>query len=389
MQHTLVYLDIAIGGLNSGRIKIQLFSDVVPKTCENFRCLCTGERGIGLQTKKPLHYKNTIFHRVIRGFMMQGGDFSQFNGRGGESIYGGKFIDESFKIRHDKAGLLSMANSGKNTNGSQFFITFKSCPHLDGKHVVFGQVIDGMDVVRQVEQVEVEEEKGNPNYPSLRQDEQNSDQQQEMDSDLEKDQQQEQDQQLMLQKKKRTRDEESKLSKEEKKKNKKQKKKGKKKKLSKEEKKLRKEVLKELKKEEKKRMKLGLNSLFDIDNLDKDENMNEKMNDKQNEIEIEKDLNKEKDIGISGNNDSIGNKKENSIGEIAGKEEDNKESQQQPQKIVRKFKGNTPGREYKGKGLFWRRYRSPTKNNYQSTQTTFIQIKFKFTFSLKITSTSS
>ncbi|OWM75209.1 hypothetical protein CDL15_Pgr023730 [Punica granatum] len=152
-RNPLVFLDISIDEDPVERIVIELFADVVPKTAENFRALCTGEKGVGSTTGKPLHYKGTHFHRIIKGFMAQGGDFSKGNGTGGESIYGGKFSDENFKMAHDGPGLLSLANSGPNTNGSQFFITFKRTPHLDGKHVVFGKVVKGMEVVKKMEQV--------------------------------------------------------------------------------------------------------------------------------------------------------------------------------------------------------------------------------------------
>lgn len=146
-----VFFDVSINGSSVGRIIFELFSDICPKTCENFRCLCTGEKGLGETTKKPLHYKGIKFHRVIHDFMLQSGDFSQGNGRGGESIYGGFFADESFDLKHDKPFLLSMANRGKNTNGSQFFITTQPAPHLDGVHVVFGKVVDGESIVKKVE----------------------------------------------------------------------------------------------------------------------------------------------------------------------------------------------------------------------------------------------
>ncbi|KAL8170294.1 hypothetical protein V2J09_022098 [Rumex salicifolius] len=148
-----VYFDVCIGGQPSERITFELFADVVPKTAENFRALCTGEKGVGATTGKSLHYKGSSFHRIITGFMAQGGDFSKGNGTGGESIYGGKFPDENFKKDHDGPGLLSMANSGPGTNGSQFFLTFKRQPHLDGKHVVFGKLVTGMDVLKKIEQV--------------------------------------------------------------------------------------------------------------------------------------------------------------------------------------------------------------------------------------------
>mmetsp|Transcript_4423 Transcript_4423/g.8573 ORF Transcript_4423/g.8573 Transcript_4423/m.8573 type:complete len:282 (+) Transcript_4423:46-891(+) len=152
-----VFFDVQIGLKKAGRIVIELFADIVPKTAENFRCLCTGERGVGRVSGKALHYKNTIFHRVIKGFMMQGGDFANMNGTGGESVYGGKFEDENLEMRHTGPGILSMANAGKNTNGSQFFITFKKAEHLDGKHVVFGKVVEGMKVVQEIEQLETTE----------------------------------------------------------------------------------------------------------------------------------------------------------------------------------------------------------------------------------------
>ncbi|XP_042323965.1 peptidyl-prolyl cis-trans isomerase D [Sceloporus undulatus] len=153
-----VFFDVDIEGERAGRIVLELFADIVPKTAENFRALCTGEKGIGPTTGKPLHYKGCPFHRIIKKFMIQGGDFSHQNGTGGESIYGEKFEDENFHYKHDQPGLLSMANAGQNTNGSQFFITTVPTPHLDGKHVVFGQVIKGMGVVKLLENVEVKGE---------------------------------------------------------------------------------------------------------------------------------------------------------------------------------------------------------------------------------------
>ncbi|XP_043485847.1 peptidyl-prolyl cis-trans isomerase D [Polistes fuscatus] len=154
-KNPLVFLDIAVEEEKVGRIVIELFKDVTPRTAENFRALCTGEKGTGVNNKK-LHYKGSIFHKVIPQFMIQGGDIINFNGTGGESIYGPHFEDESFQIPHSHGGLLSMVNEGQpNSNSSQFIITTVPCIHLDNTNVVFGKVIKGMGVVLEVNNLPV------------------------------------------------------------------------------------------------------------------------------------------------------------------------------------------------------------------------------------------
>ncbi|XP_016419472.1 peptidyl-prolyl cis-trans isomerase H isoform X1 [Sinocyclocheilus rhinocerous] len=149
-NNPIVFFDVTVGGQEVGRMKIELFADIVPKTAENFRQFCTGEfKKDGV----PVGYKGCTFHRVIKDFMIQGGDFVNGDGTGICSIYRGPFADENFRMKHSGPGLLSLANSGPGTNGCQFFITCTKCDWLDGKHVVFGKVVDGLLVMRKIENV--------------------------------------------------------------------------------------------------------------------------------------------------------------------------------------------------------------------------------------------
>ncbi|KAM0789907.1 hypothetical protein ACM66B_006748 [Microbotryomycetes sp. NB124-2] len=156
MVNPRVFMDIAVEGTLLGRVIFELFADRVPLTADNFRQLCTGSAGVN-STGEPLWYKGSTFHRVIAGFMVQGGDFTLRNGKGGESIYGGTFADEDLKREIDSEGLLCMANRGKDTNGSQFFISLRPCPHLKGKHVVFGRVVKGFEIVETISKMSVDD----------------------------------------------------------------------------------------------------------------------------------------------------------------------------------------------------------------------------------------
>ena len=147
------YFDIKIGDEEAGRITFQLFDEEVPKTCKNFRFLCS----LGLFKKDKPSYQDTNFHRIIKDFMLQGGDITRGDGTGGYSIYGEHFDDENFNLTHNQPGMLSMANAGANTNNSQFFITTKKTPWLDNKHVVFGIIISGFDIVKKIEQIETDD----------------------------------------------------------------------------------------------------------------------------------------------------------------------------------------------------------------------------------------
>eukprot|EP00039_Didymoeca_costata_P024315 m.10012 g.10012 ORF g.10012 m.10012 type:complete len:174 (+) comp4180_c0_seq1:181-702(+) len=149
-RNPIVFMDIQIAGQDVGRIKFELYADICPKTAENFRQLCTGEYRVD---RIPQGYKGAKFHRIIKDFMIQGGDFLNGDGTGLSSIYGGEFADENFKLAHTEPGVLAMANNGPNTNGCQFYITCGKADFLDGKYVVFGKVLEGLLVVRKIESI--------------------------------------------------------------------------------------------------------------------------------------------------------------------------------------------------------------------------------------------
>ena len=155
-SNSIVFFDLCVGESKSERVYFELFNNITPKTCENFRQLCTGEQ---IRNGKPIGYKNTHFHRIVKDFVVQGGDFIFGNGKGSYSIYGETFPDENFRVNHNKEGILSMANTGPNTNGCQFFITLGKCPWLDGKHVAFGQVLDSnsMNIIKRISKVDVQD----------------------------------------------------------------------------------------------------------------------------------------------------------------------------------------------------------------------------------------
>ncbi|KAG8880979.1 hypothetical protein FRB97_000303 [Tulasnella sp. 331] len=157
MVRPRVFFDFSIGDAPVSRVVFELFRDVVPKTCENFRALCTGELGVSKLSDVPLSYKGSTIHRSIANFMVQGGDFTRHNGKGGESIYGAPFEDEDLTQEIGSEGLLVMANKGPATNGSQWFVTLRPCPHLNGKHVVFGRVVFGYETILRISQVPVDE----------------------------------------------------------------------------------------------------------------------------------------------------------------------------------------------------------------------------------------
>ncbi|KAJ7966150.1 Peptidyl-prolyl cis-trans isomerase [Quillaja saponaria] len=159
-KNQLVFMNVSIDGDPAERMVFELFNDVAPKTAENFRALCTGEKGIGPKTGRPLHYKGSFFHHIARGSIVQGGDFVRRNGTGGESIYGSKFPDESPKLKHDERGLLSMAIADRDTLGSHFLVTLKADHHLDRNHVVFGKLVQGYDILKKME--DVGDEEGHP-----------------------------------------------------------------------------------------------------------------------------------------------------------------------------------------------------------------------------------
>jgi len=150
MSNPRVWMDITIDGGAMGRIVIELFADKVPKTAENFRMLCTGEKGVGRSGTK-LHYKGCKFHRIIPHFIVQSGDFIAHDGSQNESVYGNRFEDENFVVKHSEPGIVSMANSGRNSNGGQFFITLVKAPWLDGRHVAFGKVTEGLDIIDKIQ----------------------------------------------------------------------------------------------------------------------------------------------------------------------------------------------------------------------------------------------